>query len=55
MLARRPADVALVDLRLPDMDGIALAQAISPVGQTRTVLYSGHADARLAARRSRRA
>ncbi len=50
MLTRRPADVALVDLRLPDMDGIALAQAIARSSQTRTVLYSGHADSRLASR-----
>jgi two-component system, NarL family, response regulator len=49
LLARRPADVALLDLRLPDMDGIALAQRIarSP-SPPRTVLYSGHADPKLA-------
>ncbi len=49
LLARRPADVALVDLRLPDMDGIALAQAIArSATPARTVLYSGHADPRFA-------
>jgi DNA-binding NarL/FixJ family response regulator len=49
LLERRPADVALLDLRLPDMDGIALAQQIarSP-SPPRTVLYSGHADPKLA-------
>lgn len=49
LLARRPADVALVELRLPDMDGIALAQAIarSP-SPARTILYSGGEDPRLA-------
>ncbi len=49
MLARRPADVALVDLRLPGIDGIALAQAIArSASPARTVLYSGNADPRLA-------
>ena len=49
LLARRPADVALLDLRLPDMDGIALAQQIARTATPpRTVLYSGHADPRLA-------
>ena len=48
LLTRRPADVALVDLRLPDMDGIAVAQAIARSSQTRTVVYSGQADPRLA-------
>ncbi|HEX4521668.1 MAG TPA: response regulator transcription factor [Gaiellaceae bacterium] len=49
MLSRRPADVALVDLRLPDMDGIALAQAIARTPTPpRTILYSGHADPRIA-------
>jgi DNA-binding NarL/FixJ family response regulator len=49
LLARRSADVALLDLRLPDMDGIALAQQIARTANPpRTVLYSGHADPRLA-------
>jgi DNA-binding NarL/FixJ family response regulator len=49
LLARRPADVALVDLRLPDMDGIALAQAIArSATPARTIVYSGQADPRIA-------
>jgi DNA-binding NarL/FixJ family response regulator len=49
LLGRRPADVAVVDLRLPDMEGIALAQEIARSSSpARTVLYSGHADPRLA-------
>jgi DNA-binding NarL/FixJ family response regulator len=51
MLARRPADVAVVDLCLPDMDGIALTQAIArSAAPARTVLSSGQADPRLASR-----
>lgn len=44
MLERRPADVALIDLRLPDMDGFELVQAIarSPV-PARSLLYTGYA------------
>ena len=49
MLGRRPADVAVVDLKLPDMDGIELAQAIArSATPARTLLYSGNADPRLA-------
>jgi len=49
MLGRRPADVAVVDLKLPDMDGIELAQAIArSATPARTLLYSGTADPRLA-------
>ncbi len=49
MLGRRPADVAVVDLMLPDMDGIALAVEISRAPTpARTLLYSGHSDPRLA-------
>jgi DNA-binding NarL/FixJ family response regulator len=49
LLARRPTDVALVDLRLPDVDAIALARAISHTASpARTVLYSGNDDPRLA-------
>jgi DNA-binding NarL/FixJ family response regulator len=49
LLERRPADVAVVDLKLPDIDGIALAQEIARSGSSaRTVLYSGRADTRLA-------
>jgi DNA-binding NarL/FixJ family response regulator len=51
LLERRPADVAVVDLKLPDTDGIALAQEIARSGShARTVLYSDHADPRLAGR-----
>jgi DNA-binding NarL/FixJ family response regulator len=49
MLQRRPADVALLDMRLPDMDGIELAQAIARSSSpARTLLYSGHSDPELA-------
>jgi DNA-binding NarL/FixJ family response regulator len=49
LLERRPADVAVVDLMLPDTDGIELAVAISRApSPARTLLYSGHADPRLA-------
>jgi DNA-binding NarL/FixJ family response regulator len=49
LLERRPADVAVVDLRLPDMNGIELAQAIAKSSSpARTLLYSGYADSRLA-------
>jgi DNA-binding NarL/FixJ family response regulator len=49
LLGRRPADVAVVDLKLPDMDGIELAQAIArSATPARTLLYSGNTDPRLA-------
>jgi DNA-binding NarL/FixJ family response regulator len=49
MLERRPADVAVVDLTVPDEDGIAVAVAISRApSPARTLLYSGRADSRLA-------
>jgi DNA-binding NarL/FixJ family response regulator len=49
LLERRPADVAVVDLKLPDSDGIALAQEIARSGSSaRTVLCSGRDDPRLA-------
>jgi two-component system response regulator DesR len=49
LLERRPADVAVVDLTVPDADGIAVAVAISQApSPARTLLYSGHADSRLA-------
>ncbi len=49
LLERRRADVAVVDLRLPDFDGIVLAQEIArSATPARTVLYSGHTDPRLA-------
>ena len=48
MLPRRP-DVVLLDMRLPDMDGIELAQAIARSSTpARTLLYSGHVDSQLA-------
>jgi DNA-binding NarL/FixJ family response regulator len=49
MLERRPADVAVVDLAVPDVDGIAVAVAISRApSPARTLLYSGNADPSLA-------
>jgi DNA-binding NarL/FixJ family response regulator len=49
MLSRRP-DVVLLDMRLPDMDGIELAQAIARSDTpTKTLLYTGHSDPQLAA------
>jgi DNA-binding NarL/FixJ family response regulator len=48
LLPRRP-DVVLIDMRLPDMTGIELAQAITASGTpAKTLLYSGHVDAQLA-------
>ncbi|HEY4347367.1 MAG TPA: response regulator transcription factor [Gaiellaceae bacterium] len=51
LVRAQPAEVALLDLRLPDMTGIELAQAIVASGASvRTILYSGHVDIRLASR-----
>ncbi|HWE81994.1 MAG TPA: response regulator transcription factor [Gaiellaceae bacterium] len=48
LLPRRP-DVVLLDMRLPDMTGIELAQAIAASGTpAKTLLYSGHVDPRVA-------
>jgi two-component system NarL family response regulator len=48
LLARLP-DVVLLDMRLPDMTGIELAQAIaSSETPAKTLLYSGHVDMQLA-------
>ena len=50
LLRRRP-DVVLLDGRLPDMDGIELAQAIARSSTpAKTLLYSGHADPQLVGR-----
>jgi CheY-like chemotaxis protein len=47
LLAREPADLVLSDIRMPVMDGIALALAVArDHPATRVVLMTGYADQR---------
>ena len=43
-LARRPADLALVDLRMPDVNGLELQRALSDASALTVVFLTGHAD-----------